>query len=221
MCEVISCVVEKGCLLWPEHSLGKIQLAFALLHFVLQGQSCLLLRESFYFLPLYSNPQWWIERNFFFFFLVCVLGGLLGLLINFSLFSIGGRGIDLNYYHVEWLALSHSQTNWDHSVIFEVAPKYCIPDSFVDYDGYSIYSMGIFTHVVDTMVIWITLPIPIHLVHGFLRCQHLFLPSSAWPHLIYLDSWTSRRRQWHPTPVLLPGKSHGWGSLAGCSPWGR
>ena len=31
----------------------------------------------------------------------------------------------------------------------------------------------------------------------------------------------SRRRQWHPTPVLLPGKSHGRRSLAGCSPWGR
>ena len=29
------------------------------------------------------------------------------------------------------------------------------------------------------------------------------------------------RRQWHPTPVLLPGKSHGWRSLEGCSPWGR
>ena len=30
-----------------------------------------------------------------------------------------------------------------------------------------------------------------------------------------------RRRQWHPTPVLQPGKSHGWRSLVGCSPWGR
>ena len=28
------------------------------------------------------------------------------------------------------------------------------------------------------------------------------------------------RRQWHPTPVLLPGKSHGWRSLVGCGPWG-
>ena len=27
--------------------------------------------------------------------------------------------------------------------------------------------------------------------------------------------------QWHPTPVLLPGKSHGWRSLVGCSPWGH
>ena len=31
----------------------------------------------------------------------------------------------------------------------------------------------------------------------------------------------SQRRRWHPTPVLLPGKSHGWRSLVGCSPWGR
>ena len=29
------------------------------------------------------------------------------------------------------------------------------------------------------------------------------------------------RRKWHPTPVLLPGKSHGWRRLVGCSPWGH
>ena len=40
----------------------------------------------------------------------------------------------------------------------------------------------------------------------FLRCSHLV---------------KKRRRQWHPTPVLSPGKSHGWRSLVGCSPWGR
>ena len=35
------------------------------------------------------------------------------------------------------------------------------------------------------------------------------------------SQWLSvRRRQWHPTPVLLPGGSHGWRSLVGCSPWG-
>ena len=38
--------------------------------------------------------------------------------------------------------------------------------------------------------------------------------------LRYLYSY-SRRRQWHPTPVLLPGKSHGRRSLVGCGPWGR
>ena len=34
-------------------------------------------------------------------------------------------------------------------------------------------------------------------------------------------SLVQRRRQWHSTPVLLPGKSHGQRSLVGCSPWGR
>ena len=38
------------------------------------------------------------------------------------------------------------------------------------------------------------------------------------------DPWVGKitwRRKWHPTPVLLPGKSHGWRSLVGCSPWGH
>ena len=33
--------------------------------------------------------------------------------------------------------------------------------------------------------------------------------------------WEIQRRQWHPTPVLLSGKSHGRRSQVGCSPWGR
>ena len=38
----------------------------------------------------------------------------------------------------------------------------------------------------------------------------------------YMDCIVSpQRRQWHPTPVLLPGKSHGWRTLVGRSPWGR
>ena len=40
-------------------------------------------------------------------------------------------------------------TNRDHSVVFETAPKYCILDSFVDYDGYSISSKGFLPKVVD------------------------------------------------------------------------
>ena len=31
----------------------------------------------------------------------------------------------------------------------------------------------------------------------------------------------NQRRQWHPTPALLPGESHRWRNLAGCSPWGH
>ena len=44
---------------------------------------------------------------------------------NFSFFSITGWGIDLDYYDIEWFVL---ETNRDHSVIFEIAPKYCILD---------------------------------------------------------------------------------------------
>ena len=36
----------------------------------------------------------------------------------------------------------------------------------------------------------------------------------------YYSSLNYQRRQWHPTPVLLPGKSHGWRRLVGYSPWG-
>ena len=71
-------------------------------------------------------------------------------LLNFSFFSITGQGIDLDYHDIEWFAL---ETNRDHSFIFEIASKYCISDSSVDYDGYSITSNGFLPTIVDIMVI--------------------------------------------------------------------
>ena len=69
---------------------------------------------------------------------------------------------------------------------------------------------------------------------SFFGSQILTLKNShSWPLAIILVElqmnvgilWVPRslvwRRQWHPTPVLLPGKSHGRRSLKGCSPWGR
>ena len=84
-----------------------------------------------------------------------VLESLVGLhriieLFNFSFFSITGQGIDLDYHDIEWFAL---ETNRDYSVVFEIATKYSISDSFVDYDGYSISSKGFLPAVVDIMVI--------------------------------------------------------------------
>ena len=69
---------------------------------------------------------------------------------NFSFFGITDQGIDLDYCEIEWFAL---ETNRDHSVVFEIASKYCISDSFVYHDGYSIYSEGFLPAVVDIMVI--------------------------------------------------------------------
>ena len=63
--------------------------------------------------------------------------------IQLQLFSIRGWGIDLDYCDIEWFDL---ETNGDHSVIFEIALKYSISDSFVDYEGYSISSMGSCPH---------------------------------------------------------------------------
>ena len=57
-------------------------------------------------------------------------------------------GIDLDYCDIEWFAL---EMNRDHSVIFEIASKYCISDCFVDYYGYSISSKGFLPTVVDIM----------------------------------------------------------------------
>jgi len=45
------------------------------------------------------------------------------------------------------------EMNRDHSVVFEIASKYCISYSFVDPDGYSISSKGFLPTVVDMMVI--------------------------------------------------------------------
>ena len=78
-------LLEKGVCYDKHILLAKLLLSFDLLHFVLQGQTCLLYK--------------------------------------------------------------------DHSVVFEIAPKYCILDSFVDYEGYSISSKGFLPTVVDIMVI--------------------------------------------------------------------
>ena len=45
------------------------------------------------------------------------------------------------------------ETNRDQSVVFEIAPKYCISDSFINYEGYSISSKGFLPTEVDIMVI--------------------------------------------------------------------
>ena len=58
MCRVVSCVVGRGCLLWPMCSLDNTLLAFALFHFILQGQTCLLLQVSLDFLLLHPSPLW-------------------------------------------------------------------------------------------------------------------------------------------------------------------
>ena len=81
---------------------------------------------------------------------VLVLEGHVGLHRTVQLQLLQRWGIDLDYCDIEWFAL---EMNRDHSVVFEIACKYCISDSFVDHDGYSISSEGFLPAVVDIMVI--------------------------------------------------------------------
>ena len=75
----------------------------------------------------------------------------------------------MDYSDIEWFVL---EMNRDHSVVFEIASKYCILDSFVDHDCYSISSEGFLPTVVDIMTNLdkvlksrdITLPTKVHLV---------------------------------------------------------
>ena len=87
-------------------------------------------------------------------FLVLVLKGLVGLhrTIQLQLLQHYGLGPRLGYCDTEWVALERSR---DHSVIYEIASKYCISDSFVDYEVHSISSKGFLPTVVHIMVIWI------------------------------------------------------------------
>ena len=94
-------------------------------------------------------------------FLVLVLDGLVGLhrTIQVQLLGISGWCIDLHCCDIERFSL---ETNSDHSVIFEIAPNYCISDSSVDYEGFSISSKGFLPTVVDIMASELNSHIPVH-----------------------------------------------------------
>ena len=81
-----------------------------------------------------------------------VLEGLVGLhrTVQLQLLQYYWLGCRVGLRDIEWFAL---ETNRDHSVVFEIASKYCISDSSVDYDGYSTSSKGFLPTVVDIMVI--------------------------------------------------------------------
>ena len=151
MFRVFSCVVGRGCLLWPAHYLDKTLLAFALLHFILQGQICLLLQVYLDFLTSYfCTPVPCGEKDIFF--LVLVLEGLLGL----------HRTGHVQLWH-QWLGhrlgllwcwmvcLGNKQKSFCH---FEIAPKNCISDCCWLW-GYSISAKGFLPTVVDIIVVWI------------------------------------------------------------------
>ena len=64
--------------------------------------------------------------------------------------------------------------------VFEIASKYCISESFVDYDGYFISSKGFLPTVVDIMVIELNLLIPVHFSSLMPKMLMFTLAISCW-----------------------------------------
>ena len=147
-CVESSRVVARECLLWSVSSLGKT-VSLCPASFCIPRPN-LTVTSSISWLPTFAFQFPMMKRTSF---LVLVLEGLTGLHRTIQLRLLWhcwlGHRWGLLFY---WTAL---ETNRDHSVILETAPKYCILNSFVDSEGYSISSKGFLPTVVDIMVIWI------------------------------------------------------------------
>ena len=76
--------------------------------------------------------------------------------------------------------------------------------------------MPLLTDAIISSVQWLTTELPYPM-----DCSMPGLPALSPAPRVYSNSCPLQRQQWQPTPVLLPGKSHGRRSLVGCSPWGR
>ena len=151
MCRVFSCVGGRGCLLWPVHSLGKTLLAFALLHFVFPRPN-LPVTPGISWLPTFAFQSPVMKRKSLFF----------DVSSRRSCWSSWNHSTSVSLALVigaqTWITVMLNGLSWKWTEItfgFEIAPKYCISNSFVDYEGYSISSKGFLPIVVDTVVIWI------------------------------------------------------------------
>ena len=145
---------------------------------------------------------------------VLVLEGLVGLhrTIQLQCLQHYTLGIDLDYWDAEWFAL---ETNCDHSVVFEIAPKYYISDLFVDYEGYSIPSKGFSPTIVDIEKIKM-------MQHGETWASQVALvvknlpPNAGDARDSSLIAGSGRllwRKAWQHTPIFLLGESYGQRSL--------
>ena len=148
MCRVFSCIVGRGCLLWPLRSLGTTLLAFALLHSVLQSQIFPLLQVFLDFLLLHSSPIQWKGHLFG----VLVLEGLVGLhrTIQLQLLQHYWHRLGLPWYRM--VCLGNEQRSfchfWDCTQVLHFR-------LFCWLWGYTISSKGFLPTVVDIMVIWV------------------------------------------------------------------
>ena len=97
MCRVISCFVERGCLLWPVSFLGKALSAFAC--FILYSKAKLACYSGYFLTSYFHILVPYDEKNIFGSFQLQLLQPF-----NFSFFSISAWGTELDYCNIEWFA---------------------------------------------------------------------------------------------------------------------
>ena len=110
-------------------------------------------------------------------------------LFNSSFFSVTGRGIDLDYHDIEWLAL---EMNRDHSVITEFASKHWISVAYWAPTDLQSSSFSVLSFL------------PFHTVHGILKARiskWFAIPFSSGPHFV--------RTLYHDLSVLSGPSWHG------------
>ena len=150
-------LLEKG-ICYDECILLAKLVTFTLLHFVLQGQICLLLKVSLDFLLFHSSPLWWKGQLFW----ALVLEGLVGLhrTIQLQLLQHHLLGHRLALLWCWMICLGNKPRSF--CPFWDCTQVHCISDSSDDYEGYSISSKGFLPTVVDIMVIWIKIAHPVH-----------------------------------------------------------
>ena len=75
-----------------------------------------------------------------------------------------------------------------------------------------------FTHLITVVILYNLYHYYLYLMYQVYKIEHFARVKQL---LMIRARSGTQRRQWHPTPVLLPGKFHGQRSLVGCRPWGR
>ena len=173
-------------------------------------------------------------------FLMLVLESLVDLQELFSFFDINGLDIDLDYCDVEWVDL---EMNQGHSIVFEIAPKYCTSKSFIDNEGSSTSSKVFLPTALDIMVFWIKFShsypfcstdswdvdvhscrilldhIPFSLIHGLdIPGLHVILFFTASDFIVnkrYIHSWVSFAL-WFSFPNSILDTYRTWGFIFWC-----
>ena len=123
----------------------------------------------------------------------------------FQLCNIKLQCVCVNIYHTHTSDIVHSQM-----ILFTIATNFCV------------ISRTIYKLLWKLLKVWLAILNTSHFCKA--KAQRFFSLLTNIELLFFffcLLIISGGRRQWHPTPVLLPGKSHGWRSLVGCNPWGR